>query len=62
MATKPADNDQWLSAEQLRKLTAADPDADAAPAPAPQPSKRRPVAWAGFAALLVILVLALLVF
>jgi hypothetical protein len=62
MATQtPKRREAWLSAEQLRKLTAADPDEAAAPPPrTDEPRSSRPRAFAIGLALLAVAVIVLL--
>ena len=65
MATETRTREEhWLSADELRKLTAAEPDAGPAPPPVPR-TDERPSRWplwlAIAAALLAMLVIALVV-
>jgi len=63
MASKTATrNERWLSADELRRLAAAEPDAGPPPPPVhrtDEPPSRRPLALGIAAALLAVLIVAL---
>jgi hypothetical protein len=59
----PTRNDRWLSADELRRLTAAEPEAGPPPAPVHQSEEPRSRTWpaVGVAALVLVLVVAAMV-